>query len=111
MAAQVIIPKKEDPLTKISQVGQIAALATGNPGAAQGIGIGTSLLQGATNKNVSAVERRMGQSAKPPAQTADDPQDILQKSMLALRDQPPEVQKQYAPQIQAAMLKLNRGQV
>jgi hypothetical protein len=46
-----------------------------------------------------------------PMPQAEDPREVLQKSMFALREAPPEVQKQHGPTLQAAMLKLNRGQV
>lgn len=129
MAAQVNMPKKENPLGKILPLaGALAAGAAAIPtggmslaalpavlgaaGAGQAAGsLGANIL-GANKQGPSAVERRMGMGAQmPQAAPAEDPQKILQESMFALKQQPPEVQKQYGPTLQAAMLKLNRGQV
>lgn len=98
--------------------GLIAGAATANPGlgaAISGAGTGAALggtlggLLGSRDSGSTAVERRMGGAPSVQAPPAEDPQKVLQESMLALQSQPKDVQAQYAPQLQAAMLKLNRG--
>ena len=126
MVAQINQPKKDDTLSKLLQVGGaaagiIAAPATGGAsamltGAAGGAALGGlagGLIEGpqASNNSSSAVDRRLGQAGGVQVPLPEDPREVLQRSMFALRDAPREVQQQHGPTIQAAMLKLNRGQV
>lgn len=119
MATQVQMPQKEDKLSKLLTVGGaiaggIGGSAGGPMGAVQGAGAGASLggvvggLAQSGQGQPSAVERRMGIQA-PQAAPAEDPTKALQEAQLALQSQPQDVQQQYAPMIQAAMLRLRRG--
>ena len=122
MAVQVYMPQKEDKLGKILQIGGaigggVLGAGGGPMGIIKGAGAGASLggLAGgmlSQDQGPSAVERRMGTSGiqAPQAPPAEDPQAVMRDAMIALRDQPKEVQQDYAPQLQAAMLKMRRGQ-
>ena len=99
-------------------VGGIAGfMGGGGPvGAAKGAQMGSSIggqVGGAYDAQTAgpdAVQNQQNQGMQPQAAPAADPQQTLREAYMALQNQPPEVQQQHAPAIQAAMLKLRREQ-
>jgi hypothetical protein len=106
MAVQIQQPKKENPFSKILPVvgaigAGVAAIPTGGaslaaiPAIVGAAGAGASLggmaggmLDGpqASNVPTSPAERRLNKMGGAPMPQAEDPREVLQKSMFALRD-------------------------
>ena len=98
-------------------IGGIAGAIGGGPaGAMKGAQTGGSIggaVGGAFDNQTAgpdAVQNQQNQNMAPQAAPAADPQQTLREAYMALQNQPPEVQQQHAPAIQAAMLKLRREQ-
>lgn len=124
MATQVAMPEqrqKENSLGKILQLGGavaggIAGSAGGPMGAIQGAGAGAALGGAAggllAGNNQTAVQRRMGlqTSQGQNVPQAPDPMSAINEARTALVSAPPELQQEYAPALQAAMLQARRQQ-
>lgn len=122
MAAQVMVPQKEDKLGKLLQVGgAIGGGILGAAGGPAGIVAGASagaqlggLAGGALEKKQStgvesAMSRRMG-AGLPQTAPQVDPLETLQQANMALASQPPEVRSQFEAPIKAALLQARRQQ-
>jgi hypothetical protein len=123
MAAQVMVNKKKSSTDQMMQLLPIAGavgagIATGGASVplsttigAMGTGaaLGGAAQQGAQfltqADGMSAVDRRMGGIQTP---QLPDQQKVLDNARIALQSQPPEIQSQYMPMLNAASLKLRR---
>lgn len=119
MAVQVRQPTKDDNTGKLLKLGAMAAGAALTGGTA-GAMLGGALTGGAAadvgmnllgsnsqpSQGASPMERRYNSMAQPPP--VQDPMKALEDARVALAGQPPEVQQQYLPAIQAAQLKARR---
>ena len=100
MAVDVRQPQKEDTMGKVLKV---ASIIPGVGQAANIVSVGRDLM---ADNPQSPMERRYNSMAQPPP--VEDPMKALEDARVALAGQPPEVQQQYLPAIQAAQLKARR---
>lgn len=121
MARQVMMPQKKNDMSQLLQMGGTVAGGilgglAGGPAGAIGGASGGGALAGSVGNMVgidgggSAMERRL-QAQASPTQTpqVEDPMTALQNARVALAQQPKEIQQEYTPILQAAMLKAKRG--
>jgi outer membrane lipoprotein SlyB len=118
--AEIIMKKKTKatdllPLAGTIAGGVVGGMAGGPMGAVTGASAGGQLgsVAGgalASNEQPNAIQRRMGGIEIPQASDQNAQLAQLQEARIALASQPVDVQKQYDPTLQAAMLRIRRGQ-